>query len=177
MKYRLLLFVTYLVLLSFIGTAVCFSQYRTRTYGTGQTNAALAVIDYFPVSATINGVSLTNVGNGISITDVKPGDVLVCNFEIRNYKGTNINEVLLKYHIKATFSPDPETLPLSYTITPASSYPSVGGDWSYLYYGSEQTHSYTLKVTWLTGENDDKYLNRHQIINIAVDAQQMDTTP
>jgi uncharacterized repeat protein (TIGR01451 family) len=33
--------------------------------------------------------------SGISLSDVQPGDVLVYTFNIKNYKDTDINEVLL----------------------------------------------------------------------------------
>lgn len=177
MKYRLLICVAYLVLLSFIGTALCFSRYEAIDYGSDKTNAAQAVIEYVPVNAALNGVSLPDITSGINVSDVKPGDVLICNFEIRNYKGTTMNEVLLKYHINVSFSPEQEAIPFSYTLTPADSYPSAGDDWSYLNYGSAQTHSYTLKVIWQAADTDEKYLNRQQSVRIAVDCQQVNQLP
>ena len=175
MKNRLFLYLSYLVLVSFVVTGITFSRYDTVTSGSDEANAAQAVFEYVPISATINGDPIADIQNGISVADVKPGDELIYYFDIKNYDGSNINQVLLKYNIDVSFSPNPTTLPLTYLLTPADSYPSAGGNWIYLGFDSEETHSYMLMVLWAAADDNPSYIGKQQNVQIQINTEQADS--
>ena len=177
MKNRALIYLSYLVLVSFVVTGVTFSRYETVLCGSDIANTAQAVIEYVPISATLNDVPISNVENGISIGEAKPGDELVYYFDINNYNNSDINQVLLKYKINISFDPSSTTLPLTYYLMPAESYESAGGSWIYLGFGSEETHSYMLIVSWDELSNGEEYLSQQQNIQIELDAEQVDSYP
>lgn len=175
MKSRLYLFLSYLVVVSSVLTGVSFSRYSTVVSGSGEARVAQAVIEYSPVSATLNDVPITTLESGISISNVMPGDVLIYNFDIKNFNSLLVNQVLLKYAIFVRFSPDPETIPLAYDLTPADPYQSAGGNWTFLGFGPEETHSYTLTVSWDSAETDPAYIGQQQNIQIQIDSEQADS--
>jgi hypothetical protein len=78
----------------------------------------------------------------------------------------------MKYKISVSFTPDPQAIPLTYTLTPNESYPSAGDGWVLLGFRSEETHSYTLKIVWDEAEIDPAYLNQQQKIQLKIDAEQ-----
>ena len=80
---------------------------------------------YGPQYATLNDNLITDLSDGININDALPGDVLVYRFDILNFNGDKINEVLLKYKITVTFTPSTVVLPLDYTLQPADYYESA----------------------------------------------------
>ena len=162
-------------MVSLVVTAVSFSRYSTTVEGGTQVTIAKPVLDYIPGSLTLNGVPLEGSGGGISLTDVMPGDVLVYEFDIKNYTEDADNQVLLKYVITAVFDPDPTVLPLEYTLVPDAAYSSAGDGWIYLGFGSQVTHSYTLTVSWDEGEVDPGYVNQAQSIEIRINSQQADS--
>jgi hypothetical protein len=132
------------------------------------------VIDYVPVSAVFNDEPVADLSGGILISGLKPGDELVYHFRINNYNDEKMNQVLLKYKISVTFDPDPQLIPLTYTITPAGIYES-DNDWTYLGFRGRETHDYTLRVVWSEDLNNTEYLNKEQQIQIRIDAEQADS--
>lgn len=177
-KKRYFVYLIYLIMVTLIVTAVSFSRYATTLESSDQVSVAKPVIVYEPVSATLNGDTIADISAGIAITDLLPGDELIYNFHIHNFQGVEpnveLNQVFLKYMINVTFNPSTTTLPLTYTIQPAELYPSAGGDWTYLYYGTQVTHSYTLTVSWDEADNGAIYKDKQQIIQIQIDAEQAD---
>lgn len=175
MKGRTSLYLTYVLVVSILLTGISLSRFSKAVSGAGFAKVARVVFEYVPISATLNGDPVS-VEDGIDVSDAKPGDVLVYVFELRNYDGTYTNQVLLKYNISVLFDPAPGNLPLTYTVTPASSlYPPVGDGWVYMGYDGETTHSYTLTVNWDDTEVDPSYLNKQQTIQVEVSAEQVDS--
>ncbi|MFA5528935.1 MAG: hypothetical protein WC996_10020 [Peptostreptococcales bacterium] len=177
-KKRYYAYLLYLIIVTLIVTGVSFSRYQTIVESSATASVAKPVLAYVPVSATLNGVELTKIQAGIDVSEVLPGDELVYQFKIRNFEGTEsnieVNQVLLKYIIHVTFDPSVPNLPLTYDIEPTGVYPSAGGNWTYLSFGSQITHSYTLTVSWDESEIDPIYKDKQQSIHIQIDAEQAD---
>lgn len=171
MKKRYLAYLGYLLLLTLALTAVSLSRFRTTVNSNAQVSVARPVLNYVPVS--LNGAPVSPSGNELSLSDLKPGDVLVYKFDINNFNGDFQNQVKLKYKISVSFVPAPPILPLSYTLEPDVSYAPDGNGYTYLGFGSDITHSYTLTVTWPASETGD-YANKAQTIQIQVNSEQVD---
>ncbi len=176
MKNRLVVYLFYLVLVSFAATGVSFACFETAISGSDEANVAQAVIKYVPLTATLNGAEITGIDNGLSISEVKPGDLLVYTFNVTNFKDANINQVLLKYKIDVYFNPSTKELPLTYTLYPSDTYSSAGGGWTYMNYGAQETHNYTLTVSWDAAEDGGEYIGKEQSIQILIEAEQVDST-
>ena len=175
MRERIYIYLAYLLMLSFLLTGISLSRYSKSIPASSQAKVAQAVFEYVPVSATLNGVPVSPIESGINISGAMPGDVLVYIFDIRNFDGENMNQVLLKYDISVIFSPDPGALPLEYEVVPAASYQSAGGTWTLMHFGVEETHSYTLTVTWDEEESAPEYVSQTQTMQIQIDVEQVDT--
>lgn len=175
MNNRMHIYLVYLLLVSFFLTGISLSRYSKFIPAVQEARVAQAVFEYVPVGAALNGVPVASVTDGINVSGALPGDVLVFDFNIVNFNGAKINQVLLKYNIAVVFSPEPATLPLTYEIVPAGSYPSAGGNWTYLGFGEEKTHSYSLKVMWAENDNAPAYIGQQQTIQIKIDAEQADS--
>jgi len=175
MKGRTSLYFTYVLVISILLTGISLSRFSKSVTGGDFARVARVVFEYVPVSATLNGDPVS-VEGGIDVSDAQPGDVLVYVFELRNYDGTYTNQVLLKYNISVKFDPAPGNLPLTYTVTPASTlYPPVGDGWTYMGFDGQTTHSYTLTVNWDDTDVDPIYLDKQQTIQIEVSAEQVDS--
>lgn len=172
MKNRLYIILTYLLLTSLITAGISMSYFKTTMTGSGEAVIGHPVIDYVPVSATLNGELITDFGGGINIADLTAGSEMVYKFNINNYKNGDINEVLLKYRISVSFDPDPKTIPLTYTLIPDDIYQSAGDGWILLGYTSEKTHRYTLTIRWDEADIDPVYLNQQQKLRLKIDAEQ-----
>ena len=175
MKKRHYFYLIYVIVVSLVVTAVSFSRYSTTVEGSTQVSVAKPVLDYTPGSVSLNGVPLVTSGGGISLTDVMPGDELVYTFDIANYDGTHENQVLMQYLITVAFDPYPTVLPLVYDLAADGAYPSAGGSWTYLGFGSQITHGYTLTVSWDEGEVDPDYIGQAQNIQVQINSQQADS--
>lgn len=167
------LYLVYLIIVTLVVTGVSFSKYGTIVDGTDTARVAKPVLEYVPVSATFRGIPVGSISGGLSFNDVKPGDELVYIFQIRNFDGVNLNEVLLKYNINVNVEPVGE-LPLTPTITPALAYPSAGPSWTILGMGENITHSYTLRILWNAAQTGSGYSNKTQTIKITINAEQID---
>jgi len=167
MKKRYLVYLGYLLLLTLALTAVSMSQFRTTVQSSGQVSVARPVLRYVPVSLTLNGTTVEGSGNEISLSNLKPGDTLVYQFNINNFEGSLKNQVKLQYRVSVTSSPTETALPLTYTLNPG------GGAWTSLGFGSDITHAYTLTVNWPEGATGD-YANKAQTIQIRIDSEQAD---
>lgn len=172
MKNRLYIFISYLVLISLLIAGISMSRFESTITGSGGVIVGRAVIDYVPVSATLNGEPIDAGSGGINISDLTAGSAVVYEFDINNYKGDSINEVLLKYKISVGFDPEPRTIPLTYTLTPDGTYQSAGDGWTLLGFASEETHSYTLTILWDEAETDPDFLNQQQVLKLVIDAEQ-----
>jgi hypothetical protein len=175
MRTRHYFYLAYLIIVSLAVTAVSFSRYSVVVEGSDLARVARPVLVHTPQSLTLNGLPLEDLGGGINLTNVMPGDVLVYEFDISNFQGEDTNEVLLKYLITVMFDPADTTLPLTYSLEPGGAYPSAGGGWVYLGFGQQITHSYTLTVSWDESETDPMYTNQQQGINIQISSQQADS--
>jgi hypothetical protein len=174
------LYLVYLIIVTLVVTGVSFSKYGTIVDGTDTARVAKPVLEYVPTSATFRGQALSSLSEGLSFTDVKPGDELIYTFDIRNYEGEGLNkvrnEVLLKYNIVVSVQPENE-LPLSTTLGPTLpdiTYPSAGSGWTILGLGEDITHSYTLRILWNAAETGSVYANKTQTIRITINAEQID---
>ncbi len=172
MKKRLPLLLLYLVLVTFSVTVASFSRYTVVRSASDTAVVAKVAFDYVPISATLNDIPIASISGGISVGNVQPGSVLVYSFQIRNYKDSDVSEVLMKYLLSVSFDPSEKVIPLTYTLTPSDTYPSAGGGWVYLEHGIQTTHIYTLTVTWPQGEDSTQYAGQSQSVKIQVDAEQ-----
>ena len=174
MKKKYYVYLIYLSVVTLVVTVVSFSRYSATVEGGGSVTVAVPVIEYIPVSATFNDEPITDItGGGIVLHDLRPGDELVYRFNISNHDGARRNQVLLKYDISVAFDPDPQVIPLEYTISPAAVYRSQG-EWTYLGFEEQETHSYTLTVLWSGDQYDMSYLDKEQLIEIRIDTEQAD---
>ena len=172
MKRPLYILLTYLLLISLVVLGISMSRFETTMTGSSSAIVGQAILDYVPVSATLDGEPINTSSGGININELTAGSEVIYKFNINNYKDDNINEVLLKYKITVSFDPDPRTIPLTYTLTPDGTYPSAGDDWVLLGFDTEETHSYTLRIVWDKGEIDPAYLNQQQKVQLKIDAEQ-----
>lgn len=172
MKNHLYILLTYLVLISLVIAGISMSRYETTMTGSGESVIGAAVIDYVPRSATLNGEPITSSSGGINISNMNPGDEVVYEFDIKNFKDNNLNRVLLKYKISVILDPVTKTIPLTSVITPGGTYQAAGDGWVLLGHASEETHSYTLTITWNEGELDTAYLNQQQMLKLKIEAEQ-----
>jgi hypothetical protein len=175
MKKRVPIYIIYLALFSFIVTGVSLSRYSKSVADSNNVAAAKTIVEYIPVSTTLNGVPITAKEGGLSVSDMKPGDVLVYHFNVTNFIGEDINQTLMKYCINVIFDPEPALIPVEYILSPDGIYPSAGENWTYISFESEETHGYTLTVTWDEALNDPEYLNQQQDIQIQINAEQVDS--
>lgn len=173
MRRMLPFYIVYLIIVTMVVTGVSFSKYGTIVDGADSARVARPVLDYVPMSATFNGTPIGELSGGMTFNEVQPGDTLVYNFEIRNFEGTNLNEVLLKYYIDIAVEPV-GVLPLDTTLTPGGSYPAAGSGWIILGMGSHITHSYALTISWNAGTTGSEYSEKEQSIKITINAQQID---
>jgi len=172
---RFYAYITFLVFITMIVTAISFSRYAHTITGQSNTQVASVVVAQVPVSAYLKGEPLTGIESGINASDMLPGDELVYNFNIVNYDGSNTNQVKVKYNVSVAYTPsDPMLLPLSESLTANGTYPSAGGGWTYLGFGSQITHSYTLTITWDENLIDPSYKSLTQNINIVINVEQVD---
>jgi hypothetical protein len=175
MNKRLYAYMTYLIIVTLVVTAVSMSRYATMVTGSEEVGVAKVVIQYEPISATLNGNAINSVADGITVSNVLPADVLEYHFSIKNYAGDNLNQVLMKYRIIINIVPNPTQLPLTYILTPDDIYHSASGEWTYMGYGEKETHNYTLTVTWEENEDDPSYKSKEQSIQIQIDSEQVDS--
>ncbi len=175
MMKRFYVYITYLIFLTMVVTAISFSRYAHTITGQGQASVAKVVVEQVPVSAYHNGVELSDIASGLNAIDMLPGDVIVYNFNIVNFKGSDINQVAVKYYISVSYSPsDPKTLPIIEALTPGGSYPSAGEGWTYLGLSSQITHSYALTLTWGSSLIDSSYKSLAQNISVIINVEQVD---
>jgi hypothetical protein len=172
MKNRLHIYITYIVLISFLVAGISLSRFETTMTGSGIAVVGRPVIDCVPISAELNGEPVAAESGGIDIGGLNPGDEFVYRFSVSNFKDGVSNEVLLKYKVSISFDPDPLTIPFECTIMPDGSYPSAGGGWTLMGFGQGETHSYTLTVRWDESQTDPVYLNRQQSLRLKIDAEQ-----
>lgn len=165
------LYLVYLIIVTLVVTGVSFSKYGTIVDGTDTARVAKPVLEYVPGTATYNGVEQ----GSLSFTDVKPGDVVVYQFQIRNFKNEDLNEVLLKYKIDVSVESESEILlPLTKELDSVGTYPSTGDGWTILGMGENITHSYTLNIVWNESQTGSEYANKTQTIRITINAEQID---
>ena len=130
------------------------------------------VIAYIPRNATLNGQPVNDITGGISLSDIKAGDELIYKFDICNFEGSTVNQVLLKYRLTVFLDPDTANLPLIYNLEPDEVYEQAGDQWIYMGFGEAITHSYTLTVSWDPAEDDPMYIGKEQKLKIIIDTQQ-----
>jgi hypothetical protein len=148
------------------------SRFETTMTGSGEAIVGRPVIDFVPVSASLNGNPVSVSGDRVNISDMHASDELVYRFNINNFKDEITNEVLLKYKVSVLFEPDSPTIPLTYTLAPDDEYPSAGGGWILLGFNTKETHSYTLTVRWDESETDPEYSDRQQSLRLIINAEQ-----
>ena len=174
MKKRLPIILAYLLVVTFAVTGASFARFRTTGSVSDSATVAKVAFDYVPMSATLNGEPIFTIDGGISVGNVQPGSVLIYTFQVRNYQGANLSQVLLKYSISVSFDPSARVIPLTYSLTPNDTYPSNGSGWYYMTPGSQKTQSFTLTVLWASSDSQETLTGQSQSVRIKVDAQQAD---
>lgn len=172
MKNRVYIILTYLLLISLAATGISMSCFKTTMTASGGAIIGHPVIDYVPVSATMDGEPIT-ISGGIDVSGLRPGSEMVYHFNVNNYQGDKTNEVLLKYKISVIFDPDPQKIPLTCTLEPDDTYQSAGDGWVMLGFESEETHSHTLTVSWDESEDDPVYLSQQQRLKLVINTEQV----
>lgn len=172
MRNRFFIFLTYLIIVSLAVLGISMSRYETTMTGSSGAVVGRPVIDYVPVSATLDGEPIDAGSGGINISEMTAGSELIYKFNINNFKDDIQNEVLMKYKVSISFAPDPRTIPLTYTLTPDEAYQSAGDGWVLMGFDSEETHSYTLRIVWDGGDIDPAYLDQQQKVQLRINAQQ-----
>lgn len=175
MKKNLFFPILYLVLVTICISSISVSKYNVSACGSDVARVARPVIVIAPQSATLNGTPVTvDITNGISLSNLQPGDVLVYDFNIKNTDGSgNVNEVLLRYNVNVSFVPSTQTLPLTYTLT--SGGVAYGGTWVTMGYTANTYQQYELTVTWDSAQAGSDYTDQDQSVQITVNAEQMDS--
>lgn len=179
MKARHYLYVIYLIIVTLIVTGVSFSRYSTTITTSSTAVVAAPVLNYKVVSAKLNGDDLTLNSESINLENVLPGDELVYQFEINNFDDSEpgkINQVLLRYKLLVEFDPSEKQLPLSYDLESDQQSSLSPDEWIYLGFGTQETHGYTLTVTWDEDESGDIYEDQSQTVKIEVLAEQARST-
>lgn len=161
------IYLSYLLLITSVVTGISLSRYSKIVSGSDTAMVAKIVVKYVPVSAALNGNPVADLSGGISLTDLKQGDVLVYNFDVRNYDGTSRTQVAFRYKITISFNPSVKVLPLTYTLSPSS-----GESWTSMGLGSDESDSYTLTVTWPAASGGVS--NQAQEVLVTVDYEQVD---
>jgi len=114
-----------------------------------------------------------------TISEIKPGDTVEYEFNIKNTDGTLTNDLLMDYYIKLTWGNS--NIPLTYSI-----YDITSGEENLLTVDSEtnqtvlkqigynevETHKYKIKFTWPESDNDVSYANLQTSFNIDLYAEQ-----
>jgi len=175
MKKGYIVFLLYLLVVTVVVTAVSLSKFSTTGQGTDTVSVAKPVLVYLPQSATLNGTGIPNISSGLNVSNLLPGDILVYHFDIVNFENSNLNQVLLKYKVTVDFSPALPNLPLSYTLVPAITYDSDGAGYIYMGFGEQITHSYTLTITWDEAYGKAAYVDKQQLLQVKIDAMQVDS--
>lgn len=175
MRGRHYVYIIYLIIVTFVVTTVSFSRYSTTVEGTGSVTVAKPVITYIPRSASLNDQPVTDITEGIALSDIKAGDQLIYKFDICNFEDSTFNQVLLMYRLTVSFDPNTVDLPLIYNLEPDDIYEQAGGQWIYMGFGEEITHSYTLTVSWDVNDDNPMYIGKEQKIRITIDTQQADS--
>ncbi|MCE5195863.1 MAG: hypothetical protein LLG09_01850 [Negativicutes bacterium] len=175
MKKSYVVYLLYLLMVTVVVAAVSLSKFSTTGEGTDTVSVAKPVLSYLPQSAELNGTEILEIGSGLHVGDLLPGDILVYHFDIVNFENSNLNQVLLKYRVTVEWNPVLPNLPFSYTLEPAATYDSAGDGYVYLGFGGQITHSYTLTITWDETDAGSAYLDKQQTLQIKIEAEQVDS--
>lgn len=109
---------------------------------------------------------------------VLPGDSVECEFYIKNYENSKINEVMMAYYINLNITE--QGIPLTYKIYEISgtkeielAYNEKGFGPVTLNYGTEETKKYKIIFTWDKNNNSNQYANKQFSFNVKVNATQV----
>lgn len=115
----------------------------------------------------------------LSLTTEKllPGDSTYCEFYIKNYENSKVNEVLMIYYIDLEITN--QGMPLNYTIyeiTENSEIELTKTDEGFgpitLNYGEEEDTHYKIVFTWDESNNNETYADKQFSFKILVNATQ-----
>lgn len=165
--------VSYLLYLSLVCTlifGVTYARYSTEvTGGTSAQTAAVALDSSLDLTEDLKGMT--------------PGDAKPIFFSVSNKKDSTVSEVAQEYTITLLTTGN---LPLKFSIAPSDNianeqkYATVEDEqnkfWSGGLFpaGKEETHKYTLTVTWPQDANDTKFMNEIDAISLCIDAHQVE---
>lgn len=129
------------------------------------------------VNVAIPQIELDTSTLTLTTENLMPGDSVSCDFYIRNYNNSKINEVLMKYYINLEITK--EDFPLNYTIYDITdgrevslSETTEGFGPITLNYGTVENKKYRIVFTWDEDKNSDTYANKQFIFKILVNATQ-----
>jgi hypothetical protein len=175
MKKNILIYILYLIILTICVANFSFSRYETSVEGTDEARVAKAVFDCVPVSAVLNGETMTGISDGVTVSNAEPGTELIYTFNICNFSDTDINEVHLNYNIQVEFSPSTPALPLTYTLQTSGGGTYPEGSWVDMGYGTPSFDTYILTVNWDESDDGEEYLDTQQTIKIKMTVEQLDS--
>ncbi len=173
-KSRLLMWVTYGVIVTALVGTTTLSRYMTTVSGTGSATVASVYVD------TTLAVDLSGLENGTPVT---------VNFDIVNYTGTKASDVTMGYQVEVITTGN---LPVIYSLAPRSEADATvlgtmidntfGNDGAYtggtltggvLPHSECETHEYTLTATWDTNAKDADYADEVDAVKIVITSSQI----
>lgn len=169
--------ICYLFCLSLICTAVfgvSYARYVTSVNGT-----AIASVASAEMSAGITGTD-----KSIDVRGLQPGESKTISFEVVNYSGEKASQVAQEYDITVKTAGN---LPFKFELQPGMASSGMAGAleetagsagvWQtvssgFLPAGEKARHSYTLTVSWPSGQGKPDYADEIDMVTLIVDAKQ-----
>ena len=129
------------------------------------------------VSVAIPQIEIDTSTLTLTPDNLLPGNTTSCEFYVKNYNGTKINEVLMKYYLNIEITN--EGFPLDYQIYDVTNGSNIllnktteGFGPITLNYGAQEEKKYKIVFTWDESKNSDTYANSQFDFKILVNAVQ-----
>lgn len=130
------------------------------------------------ISVAIPQIELENVNTAFVTGRMIPGETRTIEFDVKNFKNADINEVLMQYYIDLNI--ETNTIPFTYEIYQVNGTNEVklnktasGFGPVQLGYGSQETKHFKLVISWAETDNNVSYADQQFQFRIAVNAEQV----
>ena len=175
-KTRVIMWLTYLLLIVALVSTVTLSRYMSTVAGTGTATVASFVVESDVSSFDLN------------LADISPSEAKTFDFKITNFKDDNVSNVVQEYFIEVKTTGN---LPIIYNISTKEGSTGTGTQISQsnntklgnitftggeLPYATETTHTYTLTAKWADGDENKsrKYMDEVDAVQVIIHSQQKD---
>lgn len=158
--------VLYLLFVALVST-VSLARYSTTVTGTGTMRVARPAISLTRGTITLNGNTVSDLTD---LQNLLPGDVVTCQYTVSNRDAVGRSEVSMRY--KLYVENWQANAPLTCTIQKdgQSSYP----EWIDFGFSADESHIYTLTITFPVGTYSQDLFNRPVPLNVSLLAEQVD---